>query len=508
MSRTFVVLPAVLLLCGVPVLRAQTPVPTQDNDVYIPRAAVRPATPPNFIDEPPFDDDLELCAPPTWTSVSAVSVDAMPPIQIHLKVPAGTPLRIALDHRTRIAHIGEPVYGQLTQAVYAFDQTVIPAGTLATGRVTAIKKVPALRRTMSYGNGNFSPFRTYEITFDSLALPDGRNLAIRTTVSPGAAQIVRLVSHSTAASEHEKHENAIVKAAEAAKEQVQSSVHTAISEVSSPGRMDRLKQAIAAQLPYRRQFLSPGTHFNASLDAPLDFGVTTRTLAQLSALGNVPDSGSLLHASLVSKLTSETATRGTPVDAILTEPLFSASHQLVLPAYSHLFGEVVSAKPAAMLHHNGDLRVIFQRIETPEGTAQLMQGSLEAVEVDRAAGLRLDEEGGAHATDSKSRYLSTGLAIALAAAASHTDSEHGTTDPTGDPSVRAGAGTSGFGFAGGLISLAAKSTPVSIAFAAYGASESIYANFISRGHEVVFPKDTPMEIGLGNPRSLPVPAKP
>jgi hypothetical protein len=39
---------------------------------------------------------------------------------------------------------------------------------------------------------------------------------------------------------------------------------------------------------------------------------------------------------------------------------------------------------------------------------------------------------------------------------------------------------------------------VSIAFGAYGASASIYSNFLSRGHEVVLPKDTPMEIGFGN----------
>jgi hypothetical protein len=49
------------------------------------------------------------------------------------------------------------------------------------------------------------------------------------------------------------------------------------------------------------------------------------------------------------------------------------------------------------------------------------------------------------------------------------------------------------------LSLAAKSTPVSIALGAYGASASIYTNFLSRGHDVVLPKDTPLEIGFGNP---------
>jgi hypothetical protein len=318
--------------------------------------------------------------------------------------------------------------------------------------------------------------------------------------------VVRLVSHSGA--EHEQHENFVVKAVKDTTRQVQSAVHSAMEEVTAPGRMERLKQYVASQLPYRRQYLDAGTHFNASLDAGLDFGSTTRTTTQLAALGTTPDAGSLLHASLVSEVTSATATRGTLVTAILMEPVFSATHQLELPAYCKLVGEVVSAKPAAKLHHNGDLRVIFQRIETPDGMAQLMQGSLEGVEVSRAANLELDEEGGAHATENKTRYLSTGLAIALAAAASHTDNDHGTTDPAGDPGVRAGAGVSGFGFAGSLISLAAKSTPVSMGFAAYGASVSIYSNFLSRGRDVVFPKDTPMEIGFGLPHAQATPPKP
>lgn len=496
---------ASLFLCFlVPALNAQA----QDGDVYVPPAAVRHATPPTCSEVPRFDSDPELCAPPTWTTGEALANQVLPPITIELKVPSGTPLRIALEQRTRIAHVGEAVRGRLTQAVYAFDQPVLPPGTTATGRVISITRVPAYRRTLAYTNGNFSPSRSYEITFDSLVLPDGRTLAVHTTVSAGTAQVVRLVSHAGTNTEHEQHENFIVKAFADTTHQVESSVHSAVDEVTTPGRMERLKQFVASQSPYRRQYLEPGTHFNASLDDALDFGTTTRTAAQLSALGSVPEAGSLLHASLVAQVTSATATRGAAVTALLTEPLFSPTHQLVLPAYCRLIGEVVSAKPAAKLHHNGDLRVIFQRIESPAGTEQLMQGSLEGVEVARAANLELDEEGGAHATESKSRYLSTGLAIALATAASHTDHEHGTTDPTGDPGVRAGAGVSGFGFAGSLISLAARSTPVSMGFAAYGASASIYSNFLSRGRDVVFPKDTPMDIGFGLPHAQAAPTKP
>jgi hypothetical protein len=183
-----------------------------------------------------------------------------------------------------------------------------------------------------------------------------------------------------------------------------------------------------------------------------------------------------------------------------------------------------------MMHHNGELRVIFERIETPEDVqqavlqtqkhaeaenaaetaplplrphlrSQAMIGNLEGVEVDRKANMTLDEEGGARTTDSKTRYLSTGLAVLLAAAASHTDSEHGTVDGGGDPGVRTAAGGSGFRLTGAVLGLAVKSTPVSMAFGAYGASMSIYTNFLSRGKDVVLPKDTPMEIGFGAPHA-------
>ncbi len=162
--------------------------------------------------------------------------------------------------------------------------------------------------------------------------------------------------------------------------------------------------------------------------------------------------------------------------------------------------------------------MIFDRIETPEeaiealsqvqaraeqlqASSQAMIGNLEGVEVARSAHMRLDEEGGARTTDNKTRYLSTGLAVLLAAAAAHPDAEHGTVDSGGDPGVRTAAGGSGFRLTGAVLSLAVKSTPVSIAFGAYGASSSIYSNFLSRGRDVVLPKDTPIEIGFGNPHA-------
>ncbi len=471
----------------------------------------------------PEDESYPLCLPP-----SSVEEETCPPAspilaKISLHLPDGTPLRIALDQRTRVDHPGEIVHGRVVETVYAFDQPVIPEGSIVNGRIIGISPVSGVKRTLAYTNGNFSPFHKYEVSFETLTLPDGKQVPIKTTVSAGIAEVVHLVSNPDKA----KQKSAAGRAADNAKQEAKGKIQDAKDQahetwnlMTAPGRMHRVKQFLFSQSPYRRQYLEPGTLFVAELDEPLDFGETTRTGEQLVAVGSAPVPDSTLKARLVAEVSSATATRDTPVSAILTEPVYSATHQLILPANSRLVGRVLQAKPAHKLHHNGELRVVFERIEAPEeamqalsqvqaqtehlqASSQGMIGNLEGVEVARSANMKLDEEGGAHTTDNKTRYLSTGLAVLLAAAASHPDAEHGTTDAAGDPSVRTAAGGSGFRLTGAILSLAVKSTPVSMAFGAYGASASIYTNFLSRGHDVILPKDTPLEIGFGNPHPAP-----
>jgi len=520
LARTARCLPLSLLLCASPALgqsaldATAAPVPAQSIPVC---------------EEAPREDAMvSLCAPPSSAEeLRAAEVEPAAPAIIPLTLLAGTPLRIAVDQRARISHPGELIHGTIVETVYAFDQVVIPAGSFATGHVKSIAPVPGVRRTMAYANGDFSPFRKYEVSFDSVTLPDGRQLPITTTVTPGTAQVVHLVSNP----DKQQQKGAAGRATDRAKSEAKGKIAEAKEQareswekLTAPGKMHRLKEFLLAQSPYRRQYLQPGTRFVADLNTPLEFGTTPRTNEQLAAVGSEPVPDSTLKARLVAEVSSATATRGTPVTAVLTEPLYSPAHQLILPANSRLIGEVVKAQPARKLHRNGELRVIFERIETSEEAVQAlahlrvqaqaqaersqaqaersqgMVGNLEGVEVDRRANMHLDEEGGAHTTDSKTRYLSSGLAVLLAAAASHTEVERGTTETAG-PGVRTAAGGSGFRLTGALLSLVAKSTPVSMAIGAYGASSSIYANFLSRGRDVVLPKDTPMEIGFGPPHT-------
>jgi len=518
-------------------------VSAQTNSSEPPPAATEQKYDGGCLEAPAPDAPPSMCVPALDKNENDGSAEAAakPTAKIDLVVPQGTTLRIALDQRTRISHPGDAVHGKVIETVYAFDQPVIPAGSIATGHVIKVDPVSGVRRTMAYANGDLTPFRNYAVTFDTVTLPDGRQLSVATSVSPGTAQVVHLVSSSA-----QKQKSASQRATDAGKQEVKGKiqeakdqVHKSWDEVTSPGRLDHLKRYLLAQSPYRHQYIEPGTRFNADLDSAISFGEIQRTSDDLTALASALAPDTTLKARLLGEVNSATATRGTRVEAVLTEPLYSPAHELILPVNSRILGQVVQAKAAQKFHHNGELRLIFERIEIPaeaqraasETAPKLvaqngahgandsrpelthrgnlrMTGNIEGVEVDRRDHMVLDDEGGARTTDSKTRYLSTGVAILLAAAASHTDTDHGTVDPSGDPGVRTAAGGSGFRLVGALISLGAKSQPLSIAFGVYGASSSVYTNFLSRGHEVVFPKDTPLEIGFGSPHSAASQAKP
>ena len=441
------------------------------------------------------------CVGCAWGQAAAPAAGAdqpakVPPVEIRLVVPVGTPLRVALKDRVRIRQEGTAVTATLSQSIYAFDTEVVPAGSEITGRVERIEPVTKKKRALAIANGDFTPTHTYSLALDSVLLPDGRRLSIATDVSRGTALVVHLVTDPA----RQKKKNKVAQAAADAQHQIKDQVHNTIAEIKSPGRMARLKRYLEAQLPVRRQFLEPGTRFNAVLRQPLDFGAVTRSHEQLISVGGLPPEGSMLVAQLCAEVSSATATPGAPIEAVVTTPLFTADQKLVFPANSKLLGEVVQAKAARKLHRNGQLRVVFRRIELADGVVQPVRASLEGMEVDEAAGLKLDAEGGARAAESKTRYLSTALAVFVAAAAAQPDQpDPGEAAGTGDPGVDTAAGHSGFKLVGAVIGYAAHSHAFSAGMAAYGAAQAIYSNFLSRGREVTLPRNTPLEISFGKP---------
>ena len=58
-------------------------------------------------------------------------------------------------------------------------------------------------------------------------------------------------------------------------QQVLNQEEAAINNVTSPGKLQRLKAALSARLPYHRPSLPVGTTFTAELKTPLTFGTET-----------------------------------------------------------------------------------------------------------------------------------------------------------------------------------------------------------------------------------------
>lgn len=197
-------------------------------------------------------------------------------------------------------------------------------------------------------------------------------------------------------------------------------------------------------------------------------------------------------------MNSATTVKNADVEAILSQPLLDQG-RLILPAGTRLRGFVLQVHPARRLHRNGLLRIVFREVVLPSGVVQTVDTRLEGIQSDSADHAELDSEGGTKSTSSKTRYISTGASVGLALIGS------GGRDDVGDASPAAG-GATGFKLIGLIVGLTYRSHTYGILMSAYGGGRSIYNNFLGMGRNIVFPKDTVMEIGFGNRTSLPMPS--
>lgn len=446
------------------------------------------------------------CIALTCSAVSLPARPGNPQIQVPLTVAKGVPLHIKLQARVPINKVGVPVDGRLTAPVYVYDRAVIPAGSEVLGRVTQVRRAPKLVRARAILNGSFTPLRTAQVEFDTLVLQNGRRIPISTLVMPGAAPVMQLVSGGNKNSKAGLDPASGVLAGTRARLAAQKDA--VMAAIRSPHKIRRLKgeakKWVAAEIPYHRQAWQPGTVFTAEIQAPLNFGVEAVPTAELSAVGSPLPPDSLLRARLVTPLDSATAHPGAPVEAIVTEPLFSAKRRLIVPQGSRLEGRIVEAKAARRLHRNGKLRFTFQHIDLPATPPATIHASVERVEVAKSAHLKLDAEGGVQPAPSKKKYLAPALSLFLAVQAATPDRDAVSGDAAGAVPGQGGAvgqalaGGWGFGLVGSAISLATKSRAITAAFGFYGAAWSIYSNLLTRGHDVVFPAQTLIQIRLGS----------
>ena len=468
----------------------------------------------------------------TWAQPQAAENE--PRQSMPLTVSASVPLRVYLTKRIP-KKVGAPVQAKLIEGVYAFDREVIPAGTEVIGHVSRLEPVSKFQRTKAVLGGDFTPLHRAEVEFTSLKLPDGREIAIETQENIGLNSIFSPKARVKKKPNPQNNPGLVA----TAKQNIQDQINTQIDRVKSipdlvrsPNKMEMLSDYLMAKLPYHPQYVRNGTRFDAELKTPLDFGSETVTRSSMLLLGTQPTAESLVHARLVTPLDSSLSKQGQQVDAVLSEPLFSTDHKLILPEGTRLTGSVVMSQKARWFHRSGRLRFNFQDVDLPAEVAQLKfpepeqasaappetqvatqkvlrfrsQAILKAAESDQAP-VKVDSEGGVKTTESKARFIQTAIAVLIASKSGDTDAGHlhgggigsvGGAGQNSNVSGRTLGGGLGFGLLGTALSQSSKY--VGMAFGYYGLGWSVFSTVIARGQEVQFDKNAVIDIGF-NPRT-------
>jgi hypothetical protein len=136
-------------------------------------------------------------------------------------------------------------------------------------------------------------------------------------------------------------------------------------------------------------------------------------------------------------------------------------------------------------------------LRLPDGVGQEIEAGLETVQAGKSNDLKLDSEGGAHANTPRTRYLSTAVSVGLAALSARGDEDAAPVNNAGTTGGRIAGGAGGYKLIGAALGVFVHSRALGYSMGAYGAGMSVYTHFIARGRDVVFPKDTAMQIGLG-----------
>jgi hypothetical protein len=422
---------------------------------------------------------------------------------VELVAGTGTPLRIALDKTVGVKRVGQMVTGTLIEPLYAYDRLILPVGTPVVGHIESLENPSKLARLRAWSGGDFAPRRHVVIQFESFSL-DGETVSFHARGLDGMSNVRRHVAAGARMRATDAPGNAgtVTKAGHELKQKTQDSIEAARQQVSEaiaaikePGRMERLKLMLIDQLPYHRQYLPKGTVYDADLQASLSFGRVDPVPS--AAEGTSPAPSSILRARLTTTLDSATSARGSRVEAVVTEPVLSADHHLVIPEGTRLTGEVTLARRARWLHRNGQLRFLIDSVQMPQRESTLL-ASLHSVDVSADEHVAVDEEGGASATNSKTRFVAPALAVlALAGAGDGEDHPVSARHPNGgggNPGAMSLGGLLGFNIIGAAV--APLSQPLGLALAIFGVARTTYASVVGKGHDVRFAADTPIELAL------------
>lgn len=402
-------------------------------------------------------------------AISSICMNGEP-----VTIPSGIPLRIRVDHRYRV-RVDKKIDGRLVASTYSGDQEVLPVNIKVFGTIQGEHRPDRRDRVKAILDGEIIPAAVPEVRFDSLQMPDGEIVPIHTTVTERDAMVVRMsVSKNRS------------KLTQQVRDMIQDRRREALDVLRHPNIGDRIEKWTYSQLPWHPNMIWAGTQYDAELSQPVQLAAERQPSRPLTEINEVPTG--IIRARLTVGLDSGKDKVGTPVRAVLTEPLLTPDQkQVIFPEGASLTGTVTFARPARWFARNGRLRFTFRSLQMERRPQVPIHGQLAASEVANQQNLKINEEGTAESTSGPGKYL-VPMALSVLTAASYGDDA---TRPVNNAAV-----SGGFGLAARIAAATAANPSVGRGFAYYALSKSIYFRWIARGYDVQFPKNTRLEILL------------
>jgi hypothetical protein len=392
---------------------------------------------------------------------------------------------------------GEPLEGSLLYPVYVENRIAVPAGTVLRGSVIQLDSDRS-RRIRSRLRGDFTPFHIPVVRFDQLVLPDGTLQPIVSDSAKDGVPILRLSPPPG-----KKKGSFIARQIAQEKQRLRDTA----ALFTKPGRGDRLVQFVYTQLPYHPERIETGTSWTVELGQPLDLKLKNSPPDDPVIPGKAepaakekPDPKAApsdqgtewqIHAYLEQTISSAKEKPGDTFQAVVAEPVFNADHILAVPQGSLLMGEITQTKRARSFGRQGKLRFRFRQLKLPSGFSQPVEGTLAGVDSNKSANLQIDSEGGIQ-PKSQNRVI-VPLVLTLLAGRAF--------DDDGNLAGHSAVASNGFGIVGRVVGIVASSRNVAAGIGIYGAALSFYDLWLARGHDVVFVKNTRIEVTTTPSRS-------
>ena len=299
----------------------------------------------------------------TMAATLAQSVPAPPGARQGTTVQSGVPLRVALERRVIIKHVGEPIRGRLVEPIYVFDRMILPAGSLVEGHVAQIGGVPFGRRLQALLYGNLTPPRDIHAQFDTLVLTDGSRISLHTAPARGTPHTARVAKPGKKG----------FFPLQSARDRMQSG-RAAFLAFKEPGKWSRLKYRLFEMLPYHRQAWPAGTLFTGVLQEPLSGLTPAPVEARVEDPAAAEAEAQEVTARLLAPISSKTAQRGAPVEAVVTRPVFSRQSCAADSGRQPPPGRRGGSAPGAFLSPQRESAVCFPRDQAAGGGSARRSG--------------------------------------------------------------------------------------------------------------------------------------